>query len=56
MMKKISVSLIIKVPDVHQKNRILKVAEKNVKITCKGKPIRITTDFSTKAEYQKCLE
>jgi hypothetical protein len=31
---------------MHRKKRILEAARKNVQVTCKGRPIRNTPDFS----------
>ena len=39
--------IIVKIPDIQQKNRILKAAGEKKQITFKGKPIRIMADFSS---------
>ena len=39
--------IIIKIPEIQYKNRILKAIREKKQITYKGKPIRITADFST---------
>lgn len=38
--------IIVKFPELQQKNKILKAAREKKQITYKGKPIRITADFS----------
>ena len=37
--------MIIKMPKVKDKERILKVAREKVTVTCKGVPIRLSADF-----------
>ena len=39
--------MIIKMAKIKDKNRVLKAARERKKITYKGKPIRISSDFST---------
>ena len=39
--------IIVRIPEIQQKNRILKAAREKKQITFKGKPIRITADFSS---------
>ena len=41
-----SYHIIIKTPNALNKERILKVVRENGQVTCKGRPIRITPDFS----------
>jgi hypothetical protein len=38
---------IVKTMGIQNKERILKAAREKHHVTCKGKPIRITADFST---------
>jgi hypothetical protein len=38
---------IIKIPNAQNKERILKAVRGKGQVTCKGRPIRITPDFST---------
>ena len=45
--KKISCYVIIKTLNVQGKERILKAAREKGQVTYKGRPIRITPDFST---------
>jgi hypothetical protein len=44
-----SYHIIIKTPNVQDKERILKVVKKNCQVTYKGRPIRTTPDFSREA-------
>ena len=44
--KKSSRHIIIKTLNLQNKERILRAAKKKAQVTCKGRPIRITTDFS----------
>jgi hypothetical protein len=39
--------IIIKITNTENRERILKVVREKKQITCKGKPIKITADFST---------
>jgi hypothetical protein len=39
--------IIIKTPSTENRGRILRAVREKKQITCKGKPIKITTDFST---------
>ena len=39
--------IIVKIPETQQKNKILQAVREKKQITYKGKPIRITADFST---------
>ena len=39
--------IIIKMPMVKDKERILKVAKEKQLVTCQGAPITLSTDFST---------
>jgi hypothetical protein len=47
--------IIIKTPNVLNKERILKAARENDQVTYKGRPIRITPDFIRDYESQKIL-
>ena len=38
--------IIIKMPKVKDKERILKAARKKQSVTCRGVPIRVSADFS----------
>jgi hypothetical protein len=39
--------VIVKMLDIQNKERILKTKRRKCQVTCKGKPIRMTADFST---------
>jgi hypothetical protein len=41
-----SCHIIVKTPNVQNKERILKAIREKGQVTCKGRPIRITPDFS----------
>jgi hypothetical protein len=47
---------IIKTLSTQNKARILKAAKEKRQVTYKGKPIRITTDFSTQTKCKKVME
>ena len=38
--------IIVKTPNIQTKGRILKAVKEKGQVTCKGKPTRITPDFS----------
>jgi hypothetical protein len=47
--------IIIKIPNAQNKERILKTVREKGQVTYKGRPIRITPDFSPDSESQKIL-
>ena len=48
--------IIIRTTNALNKDRILKAVREKGQVTCKGKPIRITPDFSTDYKSQKTLD
>ena len=48
--------MIIKTPNAQNKERILKAVREKGQVTYKGRPIRITPDFSPDYESQKILD
>jgi hypothetical protein len=50
-----SCHIIFKTPNVQNKERILKAVREKCQVTYKGRPIRITPDFSPECESQKIL-
>lgn len=46
--------MIVKKPNIQNKERVLKARREKLQITCKGKPMRTTIDFSIQTLKVRC--